>query len=212
MPFPVESALSGVMKRVPDNGKLWYRRSFSTPEMPKDGRLLLHFGASDWETVVSVNGKTVGMHRGGYDPFSFDITDALKPNSEQELVVEVSDPTDGSFQPRGKQIRKPHGIWYTPTTGIWQTVWLEPVPSTYINAIKIVPDLDRESVTFSMARVGKRPPEKPFVDIKLRWNEADDGGKTELGAGGIKHNDPVTIELKSGLEKPAGLIDIKRHL
>ena len=212
VPFPVESALSGVMKRVPDNGKLWYRRSFSTPEMPKDGRLLLHFGASDWETVVSVNGKTVGMHRGGYDPFSFDITDALKPNSEQELVVEVSDPTDGSFQPRGKQIRKPHGIWYTPTTGIWQTVWLEPVPSTYINAIKIVPDLDRESVTFSMARVGKRPPEKPFVDIKLRWNEADDGGKTELGAGGIKHNDPVTIELKSGLEKPAGLIDIKRHL
>ena len=146
VPFPVESALSGVMKRVPDNGKLWYRRSFATPEMPKDGRLLLHFGASDWETVVSVNGKTVGMHRGGYDPFSFDITDALKPNSVQELVVEVSDPTDGSFQP--------HGIWYTPTTGIWQTVWLEPVPKVSIRSIQIVPDMDAGVVRFRAQCVG----------------------------------------------------------
>ena len=146
VPFPIESALSGVMKRVPDNGKLWYRRSFSTPEMPKDGRLLLHFGASDWETVVSVNGKTVGLHRGGFDPFSFDITDALKPNSEQELVVEVSDPTDGSFQPRGKQIRKPHGIWYTPTTGIWQTVWLEPVGRAWIEKLRFTPHLDTSEI------------------------------------------------------------------
>ncbi len=139
VPFPIESALSGVMQRVPDNGRLWYRRSFTTPEIQKDGRLLLHFGASDWETVVSVNGKKVGEHRGGYDPFTFDITDALKPSGEQELVVEVNDPTDGSFQPRGKQIRKSHGIWYTPTTGIWQTVWLEPVNRTRIESISVVP-------------------------------------------------------------------------
>ncbi len=142
VPFPIESALSGVMKRVPDNGLLLYRRTFVTPEMPQEGRLLLHFGAVDWETVVSVNGQKVGEHRGGYDPFTFDITDALKPNGEQELVVAVSDPTDGSFQPRGKQVRKPHGIWYTPTTGIWQTVWLESVPKTYIRALKIEPDLE----------------------------------------------------------------------
>ena len=167
VPFPVESALSGVMKRVPDNGKLWYRRSFATPEMVKDGRLLLHFGASDWETVVSVNGKKVGEHRGGYDPFTFDITDALKPadtnpkrergqssNAENELIVVVSDPTDGSFQPRGKQIRKPHGIWYTPTTGIWQTVWLEPVPKVSIRSIQIVPDMDAGVVRFRAQCVG----------------------------------------------------------
>ncbi len=137
VPFPIESALSGVMKRVPDNGLLLYRRTFATPEMPKEGRLLLHFGATDWETVVSVNGKKVGDHRGGYDPFTFDITDALKPSGDQELVVAVSDPTDGSFQPRGKQVRKPHGIWYTPTTGIWQTVWLEPVAATYFRDVRL---------------------------------------------------------------------------
>lgn len=146
VPFPVESALSGVMKRVPDNGRLWYRRSFATPEMPKDGRLLLHFGASDWETVVWVNGRHVGRHRGGYDPFTLDITESLEPTSEQELVVVVSDPTDGSFQPRGKQVRQPNGIWYTPTTGIWQTVWLEPVPKTYLRSIEVWPDIDRENV------------------------------------------------------------------
>ncbi|TXT22281.1 MAG: beta-galactosidase/beta-glucuronidase, partial [Planctomycetota bacterium] len=154
VPFPIESALSGVMKRVPDNGKLWYRRSFATPEMAKDGRLLLHFGASDWETVVSVNGQKVGEHRGGYDPFSFDITDTLKPSGEQELVVAVSDPTDGSFQPRGKQVRNPHGIWYTPTTGIWQTVWLEPVRKVSIRSIQIVPDMDAGAVRFRAECIG----------------------------------------------------------
>ncbi len=158
VPFPVESALSGVMQRVPDNGKLWYRRSFTTPEMPKEGRLLLHFGAVDWETVVSVNGQKVGEHRGGYDPFTFDITDALTSTKrervasggENELIVAVSDPTDGSFQPRGKQVRKPHGIWYTPTTGIWQTVWLEVVPKTYIAGVEIVPNIDKKAVQFTI--------------------------------------------------------------
>jgi hypothetical protein len=154
VPFPVESALSGVMKRVPDNGVLFYRRKFFTPEMPKEGRLLLHFGAVDWEAVVSVNSKKVGEHRGGYDPFTFDITDALKPSGEQELLVAVSDPTDGSFQPRGKQVCKPHGIWYTPTTGIWQTVWLEAVPKSYLRSFQIVPDLDARAVRFRAECVG----------------------------------------------------------
>jgi beta-galactosidase/beta-glucuronidase len=146
VPFPVESALSGVMQRVPDGGWLVYRRTFVTPELPRDGRLLLHFGAVDWEAVVWVNGTQVGEHRGGYDPFTFDITDALKPSGEQELLVAVSDPTDGSFQPRGKQVRKPHGIWYTPTTGIWQTVWLEPVPPTYLEHLRLTPDIDDRAV------------------------------------------------------------------
>ena len=105
-------------------------------------RILLHFGAVDWEATVWVNGKKLGNHRGGYDAFSFDITDALKRDGEQELVVGVWDPTDAGTQPRGKQVRKPGGIFYTPTTGIWQTVWLEPVPKTGIEALKIVPDVD----------------------------------------------------------------------
>lgn len=152
VPFPVESALSGVMKRVPDNGQLWYRRSFATPEIPKDGRLLLHFGAVDWKAIVWVNRKKVGEHHGGYDPFTFDITDALKPSSEQEILVAVSDPTDGSFQPRGKQVRKPHGIWYTPTTGIWQTVWLEPVPKARIQSIAVKTDVDKKSAEVIVSR------------------------------------------------------------
>ena len=179
VPFPIESALSGVMKRVPDNHRVIYRRSFATPEMSKEGRLLLHFGASDWETVVSVNGKKVGEHRGGYDPFTFDITDALKPSdtnpkrergtaaqdAENELIVAVSDPTDGSFQPRGKQVRKPHGIWYTPTTGIWQTVWLEAVAKTHISSIRVAPDFDKKLVRFI---VGVSGPDADKHDVLIQ--------------------------------------------
>jgi hypothetical protein len=143
VPFPVESALSGVMKRAE---RLWYRRTFKVPEKWAGKRVLLHFGAVDWEAKVWVNGKELGTHRGGYDPFSFDVTDALKKDGEQELVVGVYDPADGGTQPRGKQVRKPGGIYYTPTTGIWQTVWLEPVPEASIESLKIVPDIDRSSV------------------------------------------------------------------
>lgn len=155
VPFPVESALSGVMQRVPDNARLWYRRKFDIPKMDNDGRLWLHFGAVDWQATIWVNGKQVGEHQGGYDPFTIDITDALityqatdvvDPAGGQELIVSVSDPTDGSFQPRGKQVRNPHGIWYTPTTGIWQTVWLEPVSSSSLQQLHITPILDREAV------------------------------------------------------------------
>jgi hypothetical protein len=144
VPFPVESALSGVMKRAE---RLWYRRTFKVPEKWAGQRVLLHFGAVDWEATVWVNGKELGKHRGGYDPFSFDITDALKKGSEQELLVGVYDPSDGGTQPRGKQVRKPGGIYYTPTTGIWQTVWLEPVSeAASIQALKIVPDVEGSKV------------------------------------------------------------------
>jgi beta-galactosidase/beta-glucuronidase len=104
-------------------------------------RILLHFGAVDWETTVAVNGKILGTHRGGYDGFSYDITAALAPNSPQELSVSVWDPTDGG-QPNGKQTRNPEGIFYTPVTGIWQTVWLEPVAVAHIERLKLVPDVD----------------------------------------------------------------------
>jgi hypothetical protein len=146
VPFPVESSLSGVMKRVAPKEKLWYRRNLEVRK-PKDGqRVLLHFGAVDWEATVWVNGNEVGQHRGGYAPFSCDITDALAEAKPSELLVSASDPTDGSYQPRGKQIGRPHGIWYTPTTGIWQTVWLEVVPKSHIARLKIVPDIERGGV------------------------------------------------------------------
>jgi len=146
VPFPVESALSGVMKTVGDKNRLWYRRTFKLPkEEPWAGKsILLHFGAVDWDCTVWVNGQEVGRHQGGYDPFSFDITKALTKSTagEHEIVVAVWDPTDAGFQPRGKQVARPHGIWYTPVTGIWQTVWLEPVPETYIESLTIVPNVD----------------------------------------------------------------------
>ena len=147
VPFPVESALSGVMKRITEHDRLWYRRSFEVPGSWRDRRMLLHFGAVDFEAAVQVNGKEVGRHAGGYDGLSFDITEALNPSGPNELLVSVWDPTDAGTQPRGKQIRKPHGIWYTPTSGIWQTVWLEPVSAAHITALKIIPDVDRSAVT-----------------------------------------------------------------
>jgi hypothetical protein len=146
VPFPVESALSGVMQRVEDNSILWYRRTFKVPESWKEKRMLLHFGAVDWQTTVWVNGKGQGSHSGGYDAFSFDITDDLKKDGEQELIVSVSDPTDGGTQPRGKQVRKPQGIYYTPTSGIWQTVWLEPVSGMHVETLKILPDVEKRRV------------------------------------------------------------------
>jgi hypothetical protein len=147
VPFPVESALSGVMRRLDEKSVLWYQRKVTVPPAWRalsggaQTRVRLHFEAVDWEARVFVNGKEVGMHRGGYDRFGFDITDQLRWNGEDEIVVAVTDPTEGD-QPRGKQSRKPEGIFYTPTSGIWQTVWLEPVPKVSVDRLKLTPDLD----------------------------------------------------------------------
>ena len=152
VPFPVESALSGVMRRLDEKHHLVYRRAFKLPKSWKDQRVLLHFGAVDWETKVFINGQEVGSHRGGYDPFTFDITPDLIPGEAQEIKVDVFDPTEAG-QPRGKQVRKPEGIMYTPTSGIWQTVWLEPVPQDlFFSNLVITPDLDHNLVRLS-ARV-----------------------------------------------------------
>lgn len=145
VPFPVESVLSGVRKPLLPDQRLWYRRTFKTPDLSGGKRLLLHFEAVDWDATVSVNGREVGGHKGGYDSFTFDVTEAVKPSGENELVVAVLDPTDRGWQPRGKQqiqaMTKPGGIFYTPCSGIWQTVWLEPVPATAIEGLSMVPDL-----------------------------------------------------------------------
>lgn len=141
VPFAVESSLSGVGKSLGEKNELWYQRKFSLPSKWKGYKILLHFGAVDWKADVWVNQVKVGQHTGGFTPFSFDITPALQ-NGENELVVKVWDPTDKGPQPRGKQVGKPGGIWYTPVSGIWQTVWLEPVPIQSIVNIKTTPDID----------------------------------------------------------------------
>ncbi len=154
VPYPIESALSGVMKRVGENQVIVYHRTFRLPSSWKNERVLLHFGAVDWETVVVVNGKRVGEHRGGFDPFSFDITDVLATNALQHVEVTVFDPTDAGGQPRGKQVNKPGGIYYTPSSGIWQTVWLEPVPRAYIADFKVTPDVDGEALRITVNATG----------------------------------------------------------
>lgn len=132
VPFCAESSLSGVGQKVGDDRHLWYERTFSVPKSWKGKRVMLNFGAVDWRTDVWVNGIKVGDHEGGYTPFSFDITDALKKSGRQSLRVRVYDATDNSLQASGKQVNYPSGIWYTAVTGIWQTVWLEAVPETRV--------------------------------------------------------------------------------
>ncbi len=153
VPFPVESALSGVGERLE---WLAYRRSFEVPGEWRGRRVLLQFGAVDWMASVRLNGTELGTHRGGYDPFGFDVTDALRPEGPQVLEVLVYDPSDGGDQPRGKQVEAPEGIWYTPSSGIWQSVWLEPVPAARIARLRQVPDLERGELRLKIELEGAR--------------------------------------------------------
>jgi beta-galactosidase/beta-glucuronidase len=149
VPFPWESALSGVRKQF-DSRRAWYRRTFILPEAWKGDKILLHFGAVDWESKVYVNGTCVGTHKGGYDPFHFDITNYLTNKGDQELIVEVWDPGNDVAIATGKQnnerFNDPQRYAYAPASGIWQTVWLEPVPDLYIKDIRSIPDIDRKEV------------------------------------------------------------------
>ncbi|RED95273.1 glycoside hydrolase family 2 protein [Marinoscillum furvescens] len=153
VPFAVESSLSGVQRAVGKENVLWYKRTFEVPDQWEGQNVLLHFGAVDWRAEVIVNGIKVGEHEGGYAPFYFDITPYLVAG-EQELKVKVWDPTDEGPQPRGKQVKDPEGIWYTPVTGIWQTVWLEPVSEKSITSIKTTPDIDASSITLAVKARG----------------------------------------------------------
>jgi len=157
VPFAAESALSGVMKPVGPENRLWYRRTFAMPDLESGQRVLLHFEAVDWEATVWLNGQKLGRHRGGYDPFTFDLTKALDSKGQQELVVAVWDPVDKGTQPRGKQVLNPGGIWYTSVTGIWRTAWLEVVPAASIAALKMVPDVDGGVLRLTVETSGAQP-------------------------------------------------------
>ena len=186
VPFPVESALSGVMEH---HDRIWYRRTFSVPAAWKSQRLMLNFGAVDYEAEVIVNGQSVGTHTGGYEAFSYDITPFLKGDGPQELIVRVFDPTEKGGQPRGKQTTDPGGIMYTPTTGIWQTVWLEPLAKTSISRLHMVPDIDKGVVNFTIGAPDAGANVSAVVQIK-------DGAKV-VRTVKIKPNVAVAIPVKN---------------
>ena len=154
VPYPYESALSGVGKASIPHQVLWYRRAVTIPTPWKGRRVLLHFGAVDWQATVYLNGVRIGDHTGCYNGFGFDITDQLKPGAN-ELVVSASNPIDQvGDQVRGKQRLKSEGMMYRASTGIWQTVWLEPVPEQHIVRLKVSPDLDHGVVRVGAETAG----------------------------------------------------------
>jgi hypothetical protein len=166
VPYPVESALSGVGLRITDSLAIWYTNDFITPKKWDGKQLIINFEASDWETTVWVDDNFVVCHQGGYDPFSCNITQYLSPGRKHNLVVKVTDPTDSGRQPRGKQVSEPHGIWYTPTSGIWQSVWLEPVDKSWIGDLRIVPDIDKGTLIVTVMEERCQGPEGcPPVDM-----------------------------------------------
>lgn len=188
VPFCAESALSGVGKAVGPDNRLWYRRTLEVPAEWSGGRVLLHFGAVDWEATVWLNGNLLGTHQGGYDAFSFDITESLRKDGPQELVLAVWDPTDTGTQPRGKQILKPHGIWYTAVTGIWQTVWLERVPSSYIAGLRNVPDVEAGTLTVETQLVGAAQADRIRVVAR--------DGQKEVAQAEAEPGKPVVLKIQ----------------
>ncbi|MDV3425985.1 MAG: beta-galactosidase [Bacillota bacterium] len=154
VPFPIESALSGVKRLLLPDEILWYRRTFKVPENWRGRNLLLHFGAVDWKAEVWINGKKAGEHTGGYFPFTFEISRYII-DGENEITVSVWDPTDTYGQERGKQSLKPNGIFYTPSSGIWQTVWIEPVPINYIKSFRLIPDIDNSEISIIIETDGE---------------------------------------------------------
>lgn len=173
VPFPVESSLSGVGKVLTPEQRLWQRRRFAVPAAWRGERIQLQFGAVDYECAVWVNGALAGSHMGGFDAFRLDIT-ALLRDGENELVVAVTDPSDTGEQPRGKQVLKPQGIWYTPVSGIWQTVWLEPVPAKlHLAELRLTPDVDAGGLRVAALANEATPDDTYAVRVT-----ASAGGKT----------------------------------
>ena len=190
VPFAVESSLSGVQKEVGEKNELWYKRTFSIPSAWKNKDVLLNFGAVDWKADVFVNDVLVGSHKGGYAPFSFNITPYLTGKGNQKLVVRVWDPTDKGYQPIGKQTHNPRGIWYTPVTGIWQTVWVEPVASAHVSSIKAIPNIDTNTLNVTVGTsCGCK---SGIVTVKLL-----DKGQVIASAKGVQGN-----ELRLAVENP----------
>ena len=190
VPFAVESSLSGVQKEVGDMNELWYKRTFSVPANWKNKDIVLNFGAVDWKADVFINDILIGSHQGGFTPFSFNITPYLNGKNNQKLVVRVWDPSDKGYQPRGKQTSNPEGIWYTPVTGIWQTVWLEPVATNHITSVKSIPNIDNGTMNVTVGT--SVPCNTSIVEVNLL-----DKGQVVASAKGIQGK-----ELRLAVQSP----------
>ncbi|MDQ1032582.1 hypothetical protein QF035_010164 [Streptomyces umbrinus] len=190
VPYPVESQLSGIERH---EDRMWYRRTFTVPSDWRIGsakRLQLNFGAVDWRSEVYVNGTKVAEHKGGYDKFSADVTDALKPGRTQELIVGVYDPTDaasGENPPIGKQRLDPSGIWYTPSSGIWQTVWMEPVATDHVDSLKLTPDAGAGTLTVEPQGV------RPGLAVTATAYD----GKRKVATVTGRTGSPLTLKIKN---------------
>lgn len=214
VPYAVESLLSGVQKSLMPDQRLWYRRKFFVPSKKAADRVLLHFGAVDYECTVWINGEEIGSHRGGYLPFTFDITEALA-DGENELLVSVWDPTDSGLQQRGKQVLNPKGIWYTPVSGIWQTVWLEVVPEVSIVSLKLKPDLDTEMLTVEVQVRGESQGVRVVMETSHGGEKIISTG--EQAAGPVRSvipnprvwnpSDPYLYDLKVSLVREDQVLD-----
>ncbi|MCJ7648662.1 MAG: beta-galactosidase, partial [Candidatus Lokiarchaeota archaeon] len=189
VPYPIESALSGVGKKLKPNQKLWYHRKFIIPENWKEKKILLHFGAVDWESNVWINGNRIGDHKGGYTPFEFDVSNSLN-DRENEISISIWDPTNKGKQEYGKQSLKPKIIFYTAVSGIWQTIWLEPVPKTYLKNYFLTPDIDNDSIAIETNVV------TPEHDDKLEIVIYDDKWQ-QLTSHISKINEKIRISIKS---------------
>jgi beta-galactosidase/beta-glucuronidase len=188
VPFALESSLSGVQKRLGKDNELWYNRTFDIPAGWKGNNIMLHFGAVDWKADVWLNGIRIGGHTGGYAPFSFDITPYLK-SGRQSLTVRVWDPTSESHHPRGKQTDRPEGIWYTPVSGIWQTVWIEPVAAKHIASVGTVPDIDRACLSVEAKLTAAVTP-GDIVEVTLR------DGATRVASARAAAGQPIDLHVE----------------
>lgn len=215
VPFPIESALSGVKKKLKAKQRLWYQRKFTIPKTWKGKKILLHFGAVDWEATIWVNDNKVGTHQGGYVPFSFEITEYLKNDDENTLVVMVWDPTKKRHQGRGKQTSRPMGVFYTAVSGIWQTVWLEPVSYTYIDSIKIEPDIDNGVLKVIANVINAQQEDKLNINVASEKKEiftdiGDVEKPYELNIPNVRlwsPNDPFLYDLIIKIERNGEIID-----
>jgi hypothetical protein len=197
VPFPLESALSGIGQPLQPNQALWYKRQFELSRPANGEHVLLHFEAVNYIAVVTVNGKVVGEHQGGYDPFTFDISGALAESGTQDLSVKVINPTgqdDYPYQPRGKLSLTPGDIFYNDASGIWQTVWLETVPATYIADLLIVPEVDTQKALITVqaggASVAATQNERVTIEV------LDSSGKSISSASGPV-NTPIAAAINN---------------
>ena len=195
VPFAVESSLSGVGRTFTADDALWYRTSFTVPASWKGKRVMLNFEAVDWKTDVFVNDIQIGTHTGGYTHFSFDVTPYLK-KGVNKLELKVLDATDNDFQPRGKQVSKPRGIWYTAVSGIWQSVWMEPVAPTHITDYNVVSNIKDKTLDVTVDVAGVK--EGDVVKVTLK--EGGVGYSTETGTPGR--------EVASGYGIPGGNVTL----